>query len=334
MKKLLIGISLALCALSPTVSAEKAICVMYNGAKLDTEQPPAVVDGRTLVPVRDVCDILGLDIDWNPQTQVVRICDELNIVAMQIGSRRIEINDIESELDAAPEIINGYTCVPLRAVLEPFGVQVGWDAKTKTVIITDENYDATAEIAEKKENEKEYAFYTQGDEEWEFESKGRGYCWVCSYAMVISNLTGERITPAEIAEYNLENGGASGSYMQSHFGLAERYGLKFVSALDEESPYFDRFEKERRGATYIKFETEEDVRAALSEALGRNPRGVMVRFEGYPHTLVAIRAADGKIYFNDPASETMENVEFANTCLARSFSLTDISFIQALEIKE
>lgn len=331
MKKLLICTALALCAVSSTASAEKPIRVTYNGTRLDTEQPPAVVDGRTLVPVRDVCDILGLDIDWNPQTQVVRICDELNIVAMQIGSRRIEINDIESELDAAPEIINGYTCVPLRAVIEPFGVQVDWDGKTKTVIITDENYEAGS--GEKSENEKEYAFYTQGDEEWAFEANGRGYCWVCSYAMVISNLTGERITPADIAEYNLESGG-SGNYMRSHFGLAERYGLKFAPALDEKSPYFDRFETERRGATYIKFETEDDVRAALSEALGRNPRGVMVRFEGYPHTLVAVYERNGKIYFNDPASETMENVEFANTCLARSFSLTDISFIQALEIKE
>ena len=383
MKKLVCA-ALMCAAAATAVHAEQPITILYNDAKLTPEQPPVIVDGRTLVPVRTVCDALGLDIDWDGERQIVRICDETNIVSMQIGSSLLGVNESTTVLDAAPEIINDYTCVPLRAVIEPFGAEVGWDAKTKTVTITDaakktdsediadkpaagtkndsvkpgsgsNNAGNTGKPATNKKNdiekpaadekndscnseetdkkptvEKKFAFYSQGEEQWGFESNGKGYCWVCSYAMMITNLTGERITPIEVAEFNLSAGGSSGNYMMSHSGLAAKYGLKFVAALDESSLYFASFETDRRGATYINAETEDDVRAALAETLGRNPRGVMVRFEGYPHTLVATRAADGKIYFNDPAGAEMEDVEFSGTCLARRFSITDISYIQAL----
>ena len=111
-----------MCAAAATaVHAEQPITILYNDAKLTPEQPPVIVDGRTLVPVRTVCDALGLDIDWDGERQIVRICDETNIVSMQIGSSLLGVNESTTVLDAAPEIINDYTCVPLRAVIEPLG---------------------------------------------------------------------------------------------------------------------------------------------------------------------------------------------------------------------
>ena len=332
MKKIIILTLSALCFMNIFAVAEDNIKLQYNGRLLNPEQPPVVINERTLVPVRAVCDAMGLDIDWNSDTQTIRICDEFNLITMRIGSAEINVNDVFGELDAAPEIINGVTCVPIRDVIEPFGAEVLWDAKSRTVIITDKNADTlhtSAAVIQKKA----HSFYSQGDSEWAFASNGRGYCWVCSYAMVLSDLTGQRITPVDVAQYNIDAGGSSGSYMASHFGIADKFGAKFVPALDESSPYFASFETSRRGATYITAETDDDVRVALIEALDRNPHGIMVRFEGYPHTIVATGYYENTVYFNDPAGESLENVEFSGTCLAKSFKLTDISFVQALALK-
>lgn len=337
MKRIVFLAAILFAAVHISAFAEDTINLEYNGTLLESEHPPVIINGRTLVPVRTVCEAMGLDVSWNSENQTIRICDELNLITLQIGNTEIDVNDAISELDSAPEIINGVTCVPIRAVVEPFGASVGWNSETRTVMIDDAASTPEPQASPMPGaaiSAKKISFYSQPDPEWEFESNGRGYCWVCSYAMVISNLTGKRVTPVDVAAFNLDAGGSTGSYMASHFGLADEFGLKFVPALDENSEYFDSFETERRGATYIKAETDDDVRAALIEAIDRNPKGVMVRFEGYPHTIVATGYYDGVVYFNDPAGDTLENVDFARTCLAKSFTLTDLSFIQALELKE
>lgn len=329
-------ITAALCALFFSLSAQAAendIKLSCNGELLDCVQPPVVQNGRTLVPVRTVCDALGLDVDWDNETETIRICDELNLVTLNIGVSQIDVNDEVSALEAAPEIINGVTCVPIRAVVEPFGAFVGWNGKTRTVIISDSPVEDVIEPQNTAKGISGHSFYIQPDPEWGFASNGRGYCWVCSYAMVLSDLTDTRITPKDVADYNLSAGTGNGSYMASHWGIAANFGAQLVPALDESSAYFKSYDSARRGATYLNIQSDDDVRAALAEALSRNPHGVMVRFEGYPHTIVAVGYENGKIYFNDPAAENMENVEFSGTCLARSFKLTDISYIQALALK-
>ncbi|MBQ7794762.1 MAG: hypothetical protein IJ366_09645 [Clostridia bacterium] len=394
MKRLLLLTAVAATTLTQAAHADGDISIRFNGNPLTAEQPPVVVNDRTLVPVRAVCEAMGLEVGWEPETQGISISGDNTSVKLEIGYHTIDVNGNLDYIEAAPTLINSVTCVPIRAVVEPFGAIVDWDGSTRTVIIdvpeeenntssgiisgsgsssgsssskddeeieentppvdpedsppTDEEPETAPEVEEDDEDEekptisnpvtpsitaKPFTFYAQEGEEWGFESNGRGYCWVCSYAMLITDLLGERVTPVDIAEYNLNAGSGSGNYMASHFGLAAEYGLEFVPALDESSEYFDYFDSQRRGATYFKAETEEDVKNALIEALERNPKGVLVRFEGYPHTLVATGYFDGEIYFNDPGSLEMENVTFENTCLGRNFSWTDLTFVQAMQVK-
>lgn len=350
MRKLVTAVAGVFLALSASVAAEGDIRLTYNGALLESEQPPVISNGRTLVPVRTVCEAMGLDVVWDGETRTVRICDELNLVTLVIGSNEIDVNDEKVYIEAAPEIINDTTCVPIRAVVEPFGAEVGWDSRSRTVSVTNEylsgakpavdgdlpetNSEPEQELlTEPAKEEVRYPFYYQSQPDWGFESNGRGYCWVCSYAMILTKLTQNTITPVDVAAYNLENGGTTGSYMTGHHGITDRFGAKLVPALDEDSMYFESYDSSHRGATYIKAETDDEVRGALCEALVRNPDGIMVRFEGYPHTMVAVGYADGVVYFNDPAQENMENVPFSDTCLGKKYKLTDLSYIQAVSLK-
>ena len=52
-----------------------------------------------------------------------------------MGSKKAKIDGEEKELAAAPEIINGRTLVPLRAVCDAFSLSVEWDGERRTVLL-------------------------------------------------------------------------------------------------------------------------------------------------------------------------------------------------------
>lgn len=372
MKKLLLLIALITATATVTAyAADDDISVTLNGEAIVLRQSPVIENGRTLVPVREVCEAMNLNVAWNPDIQEIVVSNGEKYVRLEIDYHTIDINGNLQYLEAAPALINDITCMPIRAVIEPFGAMVDWDAKAREIIVkvdkknssqsnsntstdnannsADSNpsqnvpsingntsgnsSDITDAPADNSEKTGKFTYYAQQGEEWAFESNGRGYCWVCSYAMLISDLTAVRVTPVDIASYNIEMGSSNGNYMANHLVLASRFNLEFVPAISESSQYFERFETSHRGATYFKAETDEDVKNALIEALERNPSGIMVRFEGYPHTLIATEYKNGEIYFNDPGSPTMEDVTFENTCLGRRFTLSDLTFVQALAVK-
>ena len=55
---------------------------------------------------------------------------------LKIGDDTVTVNGEEQTIDAPPVIINERTLVPLRFIAEMFGSNVGWDAETKTIYIS------------------------------------------------------------------------------------------------------------------------------------------------------------------------------------------------------
>ncbi len=53
------------------------------------------------------------------------------VVSLQINNPIMEINGVETEIDVGrgtkPEVTNGHTLVPVRAIIEAFGGSVGWE---------------------------------------------------------------------------------------------------------------------------------------------------------------------------------------------------------------
>ncbi len=62
------------------------------------------------------------------------------IVSLQIDNPIMEINGVETEIDAGrgttPVVTNGRTLVPIRAIIEAFGGTVGWEESSQTVLLT------------------------------------------------------------------------------------------------------------------------------------------------------------------------------------------------------
>ena len=335
MKKLTL-ISLILMILCPAVfaTAASAMEIRVNDTPIVLESPAVVQDGRTLVPIRPIANAMGLTLVWIGEEQTTSLWNENMMVRLQINSNLMDVNGNKIQIDTPPTILYDRTYMPVRAIVEAFGAAVHWTEGSLQIQypappVQETPVAASAEAipAEPAVGRDGKYFFSQPQSDWGFANNGRGYCWVCSYAMLISNVKGQAVTPVDVAAFNMEEGG-NGAYMRSHTGIVERFGVRFVPALDENSPYFAKYES-WRGGTYLNVTSDADVVNALKEALNRNPQGVIVRYNGYPHSMVAVGYVGDTIYFNEPAYVDGEWIPFEETCL-KNYKLADITLIQAI----
>jgi len=128
---------LALSIFAPTALQANEINVTIDGVAVDFDgQPPTIVDGRTLVPVRGVFEALGFDVGWEQDRQRVTLVSENHVISIYIGEVTFVSNDVNFGLDVPAQIIEGRTMLPIRAVVESVGYSVDWDGATNTVVIT------------------------------------------------------------------------------------------------------------------------------------------------------------------------------------------------------
>ena len=311
--------------------AESDISVVFEGDRLVFNSSPIILDGRTLVQIRPIAEAMGLTIEYEPADATVILSDGKTEVRFSVNSDITYVNGKKQKIDTKMVLKDDYTFIPVRYLAEPFGYEVSYDDALKAVNIGISKAAKLAELRDKiRTGSGKYpsTYYYQAQEEIGFENSGKGYCWVCSYAMLLSDVTDSRITPADVAQVN-ENNGYKGSYMSGHSSLASLFGCRIVPALSETSPYFESFGTLNRNETNLAVETDEDAYNALKEALDNFPKGVIARFEAYPHSMVAVDYDDENIYFNDPGIKNGEHKKLEDTCL-KNYSLSDISYIQAI----
>jgi len=103
-----------------------------------TDQAPAIIDGRTLVPIRAVFEHIGFSTGWEESTETVTLTRGEDIVSISIGSNTFIANGQTEVLDVPAQIIGGRTLLPIRSVLESVGYSIFWNDATSTVEIISE----------------------------------------------------------------------------------------------------------------------------------------------------------------------------------------------------
>lgn len=118
------------------------ISVTIDGVQVNFEgQTPTIIDGRTLVPIRGVFEVLGFDVDFDNNTRTAILTGSQSSLysnyefRVSIGSSHFELNGQSFPLDVSAQIINGRTMLPIRPLLERIGFSVDWNSATRTVII-------------------------------------------------------------------------------------------------------------------------------------------------------------------------------------------------------
>ena len=115
---------------------EDKVRVVINGSYTVFDVPPRIVNGRTLVPLRFIFELMGANVEWDEPTQTVTATKGDTVVKLTIGSKLPTINGQDYPIDQPAVIINNRTLAPMRFVAEAFGGTVEWDEQKGIAYIT------------------------------------------------------------------------------------------------------------------------------------------------------------------------------------------------------
>lgn len=135
--KIAVGILLMLVIFSVfnTVHGEMSVKVSVNGKNVEMKEPPVIMNGRTLVPLRAIFEALGVSPEWNGEKQTVTAKTGNVEMILKIGESSATINGKSVQLEVPGTLVKGNTMVPARFIAETFGASVEWESESKTVII-------------------------------------------------------------------------------------------------------------------------------------------------------------------------------------------------------
>lgn len=137
MKKLLsILLVVSMISAPAFTSANNDIIITVDGAAVDFDTPPQIIEGRTMVPMRAIFETLGADVDWDSDSQTVTAYKNGVLLSFTIGSTTLYHNSIEQSVDVPAQIVDGRTLIPVRVISECLGADVDWDSENNTVNIT------------------------------------------------------------------------------------------------------------------------------------------------------------------------------------------------------
>ena len=102
---------------------------------IELDVAPCIIDGRTMIPLRAVLEMLGASVQWDAETRTVYALREDVVIVMQIGQSAMFINSVRVPIEAPSVIVNDRTMVPIRTIAEAYGSTVSYDEETKTVTI-------------------------------------------------------------------------------------------------------------------------------------------------------------------------------------------------------
>ncbi|MGO4498605.1 stalk domain-containing protein [Paenibacillus sp. 2RAB27] len=128
-------------------AAYQKVKVTINGVDMIFKQQDALlINGATMVPMREIFEKLGAEIGWNPQTQTVTATKDSTVIVLQIGAKTATVNGKTVQLAKEATVINNATLVPLRFVSEALGATIKWDAATGTALIESRSQAALLQI--------------------------------------------------------------------------------------------------------------------------------------------------------------------------------------------
>ncbi|WP_419872262.1 stalk domain-containing protein [Candidatus Pristimantibacillus sp. PTI5] len=115
------------------VKVQRRFTVILNGKAMKLAAGPVILNGTTLVPMRDLFEALGAKVDYENGNITVSSGDL--IIKLEVYRHEAEQNGIKKKLTEAVTYYNGKTYIPLRFIAEAFGAKVSWDASSGTAVV-------------------------------------------------------------------------------------------------------------------------------------------------------------------------------------------------------
>lgn len=142
MKLKFVALTAALLLLFP--ASAFAVDINIDDAKVEfcghTGIPFIDSNNRTQVPLRMTMESLGAEVDWNQKTQTAVVEKDGIRVEVPIGKTYLLKNGLKIPNDTAAIIRGNRTFIPIRAVAEAFGAEVGWKKENQGVTIYSQSF--------------------------------------------------------------------------------------------------------------------------------------------------------------------------------------------------
>ena len=114
---------------------------VVNGEPIVMDVSPAIIENRTMLPIRYAAEPLGADIEWDGVERKATISLGEVKLELWIGKSNALINGKTVPIDAdnanvKPLIVSNRTMLPLRFVTENLGCDIKWDPVDRKATIT------------------------------------------------------------------------------------------------------------------------------------------------------------------------------------------------------
>lgn len=114
----------------------KEIVVKIDGKTMTPKDMPAVaIDGRTLLPMRQIAQELGCEVTWNEEAKQAYVINDDYTLVFEMNKATGYKNGKTFTMDVPPMIVNDRTMLPVRALASALDLNVQWDDATRTVSI-------------------------------------------------------------------------------------------------------------------------------------------------------------------------------------------------------
>ncbi|MGN1318546.1 MAG: stalk domain-containing protein, partial [Lachnospirales bacterium] len=140
MKKIIIFFVFLISLFQISVYADN-ISVAVDGNYINfTDAKPQIINGRTMIPIRNIFNSLGADVTWNGNTKEITGKKNDTTIIMKLNSENMTINGYNRKMDTYPVVINDRTYVPAKYIAESLGYKVSWIDSKKLVEINKGNF--------------------------------------------------------------------------------------------------------------------------------------------------------------------------------------------------
>lgn len=106
-----------------------------NNDKKTMDAAPFIKNSRTMVPIRFIMDAFNGETSWDDKTKTVFIKYNGNEIQIPVNKNIIKVNGSDIKIDSPAIIKDNRTFVPVRFIVENFGMNIEFKDKTREVVI-------------------------------------------------------------------------------------------------------------------------------------------------------------------------------------------------------
>ena len=119
----------------PAPAPGGVITVIIDGNKQSFDLAPVLVNGNPLLPLRAVCDALGIKTAWDDATSTITASRGSVEATLKIGDIKAAANGKDVAIGQPAVIVSGNVMAPASFIAGCFGVKANWDAASQTIVI-------------------------------------------------------------------------------------------------------------------------------------------------------------------------------------------------------